>query len=397
MPYSTVAEARKKIPALSSLSDKQVEKFNSVFNAMLSQGVKEGEAIPVAIDEAKKIKKEEDEDSTVRGSSFSLVSKAKASSVERDGAGNIIYQGKKFAGFNKPRKSDRKGKKGMVVAKKGDEIKLVHFGDSTMRQNYSSEANAAYHSRMGKESDKFSAKYWSNVWLWPKGEMTGKGGKPWVPLKKGEDMDNKQNAMLQLLESMLSLMKPNKKDDEEDDYEEYEDLDDIEDVEDIDEAYRKNDTWHDSGEVFFNKDKNHVELVKQFDEEEMVAIEPLYINVGDADAHGDGITDEELDKLIENFNKNIENIQGNIHHTYMTDGFRPIKAYRMPMDVFIGDPTNPHNMTKIPEGQPVVKVKFTDNDIGKQLWCKRKSGTLRGVSIGAKGTRVKNPDYQGDM
>lgn len=382
MPFNSVKEARDKIPALSSLSDKQVKQFNKVFNSLLSQGMKEGEAIPIAISEAKKIEKDEN----VRAGTFTLVSKAKASDVERDEAGNIIYQGKKFAGFNKPRASDRDGKDGMVVAKKGDEIKLVHFGDSEMRHNYSVEANDRYYARHGEESDTFSARYWSHRWLWPKGSLKGKGGKPWVALKKSEDMkvDKNITSLAHFLQGMLAMLPNSSK--EEDEMEEY-----------IEDAYREDDTWHEEDLMYMQESPSVMNVVKQFDEEEMVAIEPLYINVGEADAHGDGISDEELDKLIDNFNKNISNIQGNIHHSYMTDGFKPIKAYRMPMTVYVGNPDNPHEMVMIPEGQPVVKVKFTDNEIGKKLWEKRKSGVLRGVSIGAKGKRVKNPDYEGNM
>ena len=147
MPFRTVKEARDKIPALSSLSDKQVRKFNSVFNVLLADGMEEGKAIPIAIDQAKKIEKEEHEDENVRASSFTLLSKVSSDKIKRDDSGNIIYQGKKFAGFNKPRKSDRDGKDGMVLARKGDEIKLVHFGDSSMPHNQSSEANDRYYNR----------------------------------------------------------------------------------------------------------------------------------------------------------------------------------------------------------------------------------------------------------
>jgi hypothetical protein len=40
----------------------------------------------------------------------------------------IEYRGKTFAGYNKPRKSWIKGKKKAVLAKKGDEVKLIHYG-----------------------------------------------------------------------------------------------------------------------------------------------------------------------------------------------------------------------------------------------------------------------------
>lgn len=110
--------------------------------------------------------------------------KATTNSVTKDTAGNLVYLGKKFPAYNKPRSSWRDGKVGVVLAKKGDEIKVVHFGDSTMRQNYSSEANDAYHARHGTSDDVFSAKYWSNKYLWPHGELKGKGPKPLEELKK---------------------------------------------------------------------------------------------------------------------------------------------------------------------------------------------------------------------
>jgi len=53
-------------------------------------------------------------------------------------------------------------------------------------------------------------------------------------------------------------------------------------------------------------------------------------------------------------------------------------------------------MKLIREGQPVVKVKFAETEEGLSLWNKRKEGILRGVSIGAKGKRVPNPDYEGE-
>ncbi len=47
--------------------------------------------------------------------------------VKRLPSGRIEYRGTTFAGFNKPRKSTRPEKKGMVLAKEGDTIKLIHF------------------------------------------------------------------------------------------------------------------------------------------------------------------------------------------------------------------------------------------------------------------------------
>jgi len=93
--------------------------------------------------------------------------------VKRLPSGKIKYRGKTFAGFNKPRKSDRPEKKGMVLAKEGDRIKLIHYGDSSMGHNYSPEARKSFKARHGKNiaKGKMSAAYWANKELWsgPKG------------------------------------------------------------------------------------------------------------------------------------------------------------------------------------------------------------------------------------
>jgi len=182
MPYSE-KNLKGLPPSTKNLTRKQKLEFIKVFNALepdiKSGNMTESQAFGIAIKEAKKPK---------------YITKAvSADNLKRDSAGNIIYSGKKFPGFNQPIKSDRDGKQGMVLAKKGNEVKLVHFGDPSMRDNYSAEANDAYYARHGEESDVFSAKYWSNIHLWPKGSMKGKGPKDWIPLKKSA---NSQEEMV---------------------------------------------------------------------------------------------------------------------------------------------------------------------------------------------------------
>lgn len=99
MPFSSVSEARKKVPSLKNKSDSQVREFNKVFNALLADGMQESEAIPIAIKAANN------------------VNKALASDVERDGKGNILYRAQKFPAFNKPI-ADSGSKQGKVLAKK---------------------------------------------------------------------------------------------------------------------------------------------------------------------------------------------------------------------------------------------------------------------------------------
>jgi len=103
--------------------------------------------------------------------------------------GKIKYRGIIFDGFNNPRKSTREGKKGMVLAKEGDDIKLIHFGDSSMGHNYSPEARKSFKARHAKNiaKGKLSAAYWADKVLWagpkgpkknpPKGQKIVKGKK----------------------------------------------------------------------------------------------------------------------------------------------------------------------------------------------------------------------------
>jgi 8-oxo-dGTP pyrophosphatase MutT (NUDIX family) len=104
---------------------------------------------------------------------MSLYKTAAPDGVERLPSGGIKYRGQTFPGFNKPRASNRPGKKKMVLAKKGDEVKLVHFGQKGYKHNYSAKAKKSYLARSagikGKD-DKFSANYWSRRVLWPSGQ-----------------------------------------------------------------------------------------------------------------------------------------------------------------------------------------------------------------------------------
>jgi hypothetical protein len=45
---------------------------------------------------------------------------------------SIDYRGEKFSGYNKPKNDRTKTKKFSVLAKSGDTIKLIRFGDANM-------------------------------------------------------------------------------------------------------------------------------------------------------------------------------------------------------------------------------------------------------------------------
>lgn len=86
---------------------------------------------------------------------------------------------------NKPMK-DSGDKQGKVLVKDGDKIAVVRFGDPSMPDNQSEEDNDNFYARFGNQKgidDKFSPLYWSARWLWPRGEMKGKGAKEFFKLK----------------------------------------------------------------------------------------------------------------------------------------------------------------------------------------------------------------------
>ena len=91
-----------------------------------------------------------------------------------DKKASVEYRGHTFPGYNKPMKSWRPGKKKVVLAKKGDKVKVVHFGATGYGHNYSAAARKSYLARSAKikgVNDKFSANYWARKVLW-----AGKGG-----------------------------------------------------------------------------------------------------------------------------------------------------------------------------------------------------------------------------
>ena len=89
---------------------------------------------------------------------------AKASAAKRVN-GKLKYRGKTFRGFNKPQKSSSKNKEMEVLAKVGDEIKVVQYGDPNMSVKADVAKNkksyCARSSGIKGTNNKFSANYWS--------------------------------------------------------------------------------------------------------------------------------------------------------------------------------------------------------------------------------------------
>lgn len=98
----------------------------------------------------------------------------KEKKVNKLPSGGIQYNGKEFNTIGVPRTSTRKGKAQMVLAKKGKELKIVHFGtesNSLLKNiNKVKAGRKGYLSRSKQLKDKegnlskdnkFSPNYWS--------------------------------------------------------------------------------------------------------------------------------------------------------------------------------------------------------------------------------------------
>jgi hypothetical protein len=57
---------------------------------------------------------------------------ATTSDVERLKSGRLRYRGQTFPGYNKQVRTSGESKKFKVLAKKGDQVKVVRYGDSNM-------------------------------------------------------------------------------------------------------------------------------------------------------------------------------------------------------------------------------------------------------------------------
>lgn len=78
---------------------------------------------------------------------------------------SIKYRGQTFSGYNQPKRTPGASKKFAVLAKSGEQVKLVRFGDPTMTIKKDQPARkASYCARSGGikgTNNKLSANYWS--------------------------------------------------------------------------------------------------------------------------------------------------------------------------------------------------------------------------------------------
>jgi hypothetical protein len=77
---------------------------------------------------------------------------------------SITYRNERFSGYNKPKRTPGKSKKFAVLAKEGDKVRLVRYGDPDMRIRKSEPARRksfrARH-KCDEKKSKLTAGYWS--------------------------------------------------------------------------------------------------------------------------------------------------------------------------------------------------------------------------------------------
>ncbi len=78
---------------------------------------------------------------------------------------SITYRGERFSGYNKPKRTPGKNKKFAVLAKKGEQVKLIRFGDPNMTikkdQPKRRKSFRARHKCDTNPPNKLTARYWS--------------------------------------------------------------------------------------------------------------------------------------------------------------------------------------------------------------------------------------------
>ena len=81
----------------------------------------------------------------------------------------IEYRGEKFAGYNKPKRTPNANKSHAVLAKEGNKVKLIRFGQQGVQGSPDGSArNKAFKARHAKNiaKGKMSAAYWANKVKW---------------------------------------------------------------------------------------------------------------------------------------------------------------------------------------------------------------------------------------
>jgi hypothetical protein len=76
----------------------------------------------------------------------------------------VVYRGERFSGYNKQKRTPGERKKFAVLAKKGNQVKIVRYGDPDMKiKKFIAARRKSFRARHNCDTakDKFTARYWS--------------------------------------------------------------------------------------------------------------------------------------------------------------------------------------------------------------------------------------------
>jgi len=76
----------------------------------------------------------------------------------------VVYRGERFSGYNKQKRTPGERKKFAVLAKKGNQVKIVRYGDPEMKiKKFIAARRKSFRARHKCDTakDKFTARYWS--------------------------------------------------------------------------------------------------------------------------------------------------------------------------------------------------------------------------------------------
>lgn len=120
-----------------------------------------------------------------------------------------------------------------------------------------------------------------------------------------------------------------------------------------------------------------IPVMKQRDELQMISYEPLYIAADEVDGVGDTVSREDIDGMVEAFNKANEagHISPALFHKHKTDCFTIGKAFVNQFEVSVAGGT-------IPEGQPIVPLQFKTKKAWNLRLTENEEDGLMGPSIG---------------
>lgn len=320
MPYQSVQEARKKVASLKGMTDKQVKIFISVFNDLYRKGVGEKEAIPKAISAAKNVKKKliESSDDAVEKATYKDIKKLLENSVKEH---------------------------------------FVFENGSLSYIDFDQEFCYLYCSFYEYKNDRERCYDITYKLPYTIKDVTVFLGTELVKVEKITQYKEVEDKAPQVYEDGNVNRS-------------------MEWVENIVEKVLKRFKREESQDSNVAKEKDGCYYIEKFKEEEMKSWEPIYCPPNTSDADGEGMTEEEITKMVKNIKDKIDSgtMEFNLFHKVRSNVAEWVDCFSNPWpECYVGD-------HKVEKGQPVGVLQWKN----KAAWEMRKAGRILGPSVEGK-------------